>query len=56
MTDDGADDDINGDNVIDDDMNCVMRKPAFCTCENKDGDREADLRLCFHMCEKPVFS
>ena len=30
----------------------VVRKPAYCLCENKDadqlrGDREADLRLCF---------
>ena len=30
----------------------VVRKPAFCICENKDadqlrGDREADQRLCF---------
>ena len=30
----------------------VVRKPAFCICENKDadrlrGNREADLRLCF---------
>ena len=24
-----------------------MRKPAFCICENKDADREADQRLCF---------
>ena len=33
-------------------MSCVMRKPAFCICENKDadqlrGNREADQRLCF---------
>ena len=33
-------------------MSLVMRKPAFCICENKDadqlrGDREADQRLCF---------
>ena len=33
-------------------MNRVMRKPAFCICENKDadqprGNREADQRLCF---------
>ena len=31
---------------------CVMRKPAFCVCENKDTDQlrgncEADQRLCF---------
>ena len=33
-------------------MNLVIRKPAFCICENKDadqlrGNREADQRLCF---------
>ena len=33
-------------------MGLVMRKPAFCICENKDtdqlrGNREADQRLCF---------
>ena len=33
-------------------MNRVVRKPAFCICENKDADqlrddREADQRLCF---------
>ena len=31
-----------------------MRKPAFCTCQNKDADqlrryREADLHLCFRI-------
>ena len=35
-----------------DQMSLVMRKPAFCICENKDadqlrGNREADQRLCF---------
>ena len=34
------------------DMSLVMRRPAFCTCENKDadqlrGNREADQRICF---------
>ena len=34
------------------DMSRVVRKPAFCICENKDADqlrgyREADQRLCF---------
>ena len=33
-------------------MSRVMRKPAFCICENKDADqlrdnRAADQRLCF---------
>ena len=35
-----------------DEMSRVVRKPAFCICENKDadqlrGNREADQRLCF---------
>ena len=35
-------------------MSLVMRKPAFCICENKDadqlrGDREADQRLCIRF-------
>ena len=34
------------------DLSRVVRKPAFCICENKDadqlrGDREADQRHCF---------
>ena len=34
------------------DISLVMRKPAFCICENKDADQlrgnpEADQRLCF---------
>ena len=33
-------------------LSCVVRKPAFCICENKGadqlrGNREADQRLCF---------
>ena len=37
-------------------MSRVMRKPAFCICENKDadqlrGNREADQRLCFRYTE-----
>ena len=33
-------------------MSCIVRKPAFCICENKDadqlrGNRKADQRLCF---------
>ena len=36
-----------------------MRKPAFCICENKDadqlrGNREADLRLCFHYTDNTI--
>ena len=34
------------------DLSRIVRKPAFCICENKDadqlrGNREADQRLCF---------
>ena len=36
-----------------------MRKPAFCTCENKDADqlhsnREADQRLCFPYTDRTI--
>ena len=36
-----------------------MRKPAFCTCENKDadqlrGNREADQRLCFRYTDSTI--
>ena len=36
-----------------------MRKPFFCTCENKDADqlcgyREADQRLCFHYRDSTI--
>ena len=39
-------------------MSLVMRKLAFCICENKDtdqlgGNREADQRLCFRY--TPIF-
>ena len=49
-------------------MSLVVRKPAFCICENKDanqlrGNREADQRLCFryidstiHLLPKPEIS
>ena len=35
-------------------LSCVMRKPTFCICENKDADklcsnREADQRLFFSL-------
>ena len=38
--------------IIKSDLRRIMRKPAFCICENKDadqlrGNREADQRLCF---------
>ena len=40
-------------------MSRVMRKPDFCTCENKDadqlrGNREADQRLCFRYTDSKI--
>ena len=40
-------------------MSCVMRKPTFCICENKDadqlrGNREADQRLCFRYIDSTI--
>ena len=40
-------------------MSLVMRKPAFCICENKDadqlrGNREADQRLCFRYTDSKI--
>ena len=40
-------------------MSLVMRKPAFCMCENKDADqlrcnREADQRLCFRYKDSTI--
>ena len=40
-------------------MSLVMRKPAFCICENKDADqlrggREADQRLCFRYMDSTI--
>ena len=40
-------------------MSHVMRKPAFCICENKDtdqlrGNREADQRLCFRYTYRTI--
>ena len=40
-------------------MSLVMRKPAFCICENKDADqlcdnREADQRLCFGYIDSTI--
>ena len=42
-----------------DQMSLVMRKPAFCICENKDadhlrGNREADQRLCFRYTDSTI--
>ena len=40
-------------------MSLVMRKQAFCICENKDadqlrGNREADQRLCFRYIDSKI--
>ena len=40
-------------------MSRVVRKPAFCICENKDadqlrGNREADQRLCFRYMDSTI--
>ena len=40
-------------------MSRVVRKPAFCICENKDadqlrGNREADQRLCFRYIDSTI--
>ena len=40
-------------------MSRVLRKPAFCICENKDadqlrGNREADQRLCFRYIDSTI--
>ena len=42
-----------------DNMSRVVRKPAFCICENKDadqlrGNREADQRLCFRYMDSII--
>ena len=45
--------------VTDYNMSRVVRKPAFCICENKDadqlrGNREADQRLCFRYTDSTI--
>ena len=40
-------------------LSLVLRKPAFCICENKDadqlrGNREADQRLCFRYTDSTI--
>ena len=40
-------------------MSCVMRKPAFCICENNDadqlrGNREADQCHCFRYTDSII--
>ena len=42
-----------------DQLSSVVRKPAFCICENKDadqlrGNREADQRLCFRYMDSTI--
>ena len=41
--------------------NLIVQRNHYLCCENKGADqlcgyREADLRLCFRICKKPVFS
>ena len=41
------------------DLSLVMRKPAFCICENKDADQlrsncAADQRLCFRYTDSKI--
>ena len=43
----------------DNQMSRVVRKPAFCICENKDadqlrGNREDDQRLCFRYTDSTI--
>ena len=45
--------------VCADNLSLVMRKPAFCICENKDADQlrgncEADQRLCFRYTDSTI--
>ena len=45
--------------ALDQHLSRVMRKPAFCICENKDadqlrGNREADQRLCFRYTDSTI--
>ena len=40
-------------------LGLIVRKPAFCICENKDadqlrGNREADQRLCFRYIDSTI--
>ena len=40
-------------------LSCIMRKPTFCICENKDadqlrGNREADQCLCFRYIDSTI--
>ena len=45
--------------ICQDVLSRVVRKPAFCICENKDadqlrGNREADQRLCFRYTDSTI--
>ena len=49
----------NGVLEVKNDLSSVMRKPAFCICENKDADQlrgypEADQRLCFRYMDSTI--
>ena len=35
-------------------MSLVMRKPAFCICENKDADQLLDFRKAFELVEHKI--
>ena len=35
-------------------MSRVVRKPAFCICENKDADQLCDQRLCFRYTDSTI--
>ena len=46
-------------NSKDSDLSLVVRKSAFCICENKDadqlrGNREVDQRLCFRYMDSTI--
>ena len=50
---------VSADSVLSAHLSFVMRKPAFCICENKDadqlrGNREADQRLCFRYIDSTI--
>ena len=45
--------------LVNSNMIHIMRKPAFCICENKDadqlcGNRTADQRLCFRYIDSTI--
>ena len=45
--------------IAKDDLSRILRKPAFCICENKDADQlrsdcAADQRLCFRFIDSTI--